>query len=82
MDDRSHVAEGEKHRESAILTLLLDPRGPWLWSIQELARELGDATDAADAVARLRAAGLVHRCHEFVFATRSASHFARLIGGL
>jgi hypothetical protein len=82
MQDRSPIAEREEHRESAILTLLLDPRGPWLWSMQELGRELGDATDAADAVARLHAAGLVHRCHEFVFATRSASHFAWLIGGL
>jgi hypothetical protein len=82
MQDRSPVAEGEEHRETVILTLLLEPGGPWLWSVQELARELGDATDAADAVARLHAAGLVHRCHEFVFATRPAAHFARLIGGL
>jgi hypothetical protein len=82
MHGRSPVADAEEHRESFILTLLLDPGGTWLWSMDELARELGDPTDAADAVARLHAAGLVHRCGEFVFATRSAAHFARLIGGL
>ncbi|MFI4985175.1 MAG: hypothetical protein ACHQAV_04205 [Solirubrobacterales bacterium] len=82
MQDRSPVADGEEHRESFVLTLLLDPDSPCVWSIDELARELGDPTDAADAVARLYAAGLVHRCGEFVFATRSAARFARLIGGL
>jgi hypothetical protein len=72
----------EEHLENVVLALLLDPHLPVLWSIDELARQLGDATDAADAVAHLRAAGLVHRCQDFVFATRAAAHFSRLIGGL
>jgi hypothetical protein len=76
------IATIEENRELAVLTLLLDPRTPWLWSIEELARELGGELDADDAVASLHAAGLVHRCNEFVFATRAAARFSRLVGGV
>jgi hypothetical protein len=76
------IATIEENRELAVLSTLLDPRTPWLWSIEELARELGGELDADDAVASLHAAGLVHRCNEFVFATRAAARFSRLVGGV
>jgi hypothetical protein len=52
---------------------------PGLWSLAELDRELksGGKQDACgchveDVVADLYAAGLIHRCGEFVSATRAA----------
>ncbi len=61
-----------------VLALLLEPRPPGLWSVQELAREVGSQILAADAVVGLHAAGLVHRVHEFVFASRTAARFDQL----
>ena len=76
------IAKIEEDGELAVLTLLLDSRTPWLWSIEELARELGSELHATDAAASLHSAGLVHRCNEFVFATRAAARFSRLVGGV
>jgi hypothetical protein len=39
----------------------------------ELASEVGSELLAIDAVAELRAAGLVHCCEQFVFPTRAAT---------
>jgi hypothetical protein len=72
----------DENREGDVLALLLDPRLPPLWSMSELARELGSELRAADAITGLHAAGLVHRCGEFVSASRAAAHFRRLLGGL
>ncbi len=58
--------------ERTILTLLLESNAPGQWSVEELAREVGGELRAIDAIVRLHAAGLVHRCHEFVWATRAA----------
>ncbi len=64
--------------EHVVLTLLLtsDPPGPW--SVQEIAQAVGSEIAAADALVGLHAAGLVHRCHEFVFPTRPAARFSQL----
>jgi hypothetical protein len=78
----SNVATGSEHSELVVLTLLLDGETPWLWSLEELARELGDEPRAADAVASLHGAGLVHRCQQFIFATYAAVRFSRLLGGI
>jgi hypothetical protein len=59
--------------ERSVLELLLDPDVPGPWSVHEIGVALGNEVRAADAIAALRAAGLVHRCHEFVFATRAAA---------
>jgi hypothetical protein len=42
------------------------------WSVEEVVREYGDEADAADALARLHAVGLIHRMGDFVWATRAA----------
>ncbi|MGO8906685.1 MAG: hypothetical protein ACLQMH_13845 [Solirubrobacteraceae bacterium] len=68
--------------EHAVLCLLMDPDAPELWSVAEVARAIGSEVDAVDALVSLHAAGLVHRCHEFVFATRPTIRLARLAGGL
>lgn len=63
--------------EQAVLALLTD-REPGLWSEDEIAREIGDRIEAADAVGALQRAGLAHRLCGFVFATRSAVRATQL----
>jgi hypothetical protein len=60
----------EDRHDKAVLALLCGSL--CAWSVEEIARELGSEVDALDAVGRLRAAGLVHCCGEFVFPTRAA----------
>lgn len=83
MRDQRSSAPRVEHRgddvEFVVLALLLDPEWPAQWSLVELAREVGCEIAVADAVVRLRAAGLVHRCGEFVFAARSAVRFCQLL---
>lgn len=65
--------------ERVVLALLLSSEGPGLWSVGELAQEVGSEVRAVDAVVGLHAAGLVHRCGEFVFVARAAARFGRLV---
>lgn len=68
--------------EHALLGLLLDERH-LIWSISELATALDRdpaTTKARDAVTRLEADGLVHRCGEFVFASRAAARTWEVCG--
>jgi hypothetical protein len=53
-----------------VLLLLFDDRMPW--TVDELGRELNSRVEAADAVASLAGAGLVHRLGDFVIPTRAA----------
>jgi hypothetical protein len=66
-------------QDFAVLALLLEPGGPAQWSLAELAREVGCELLAGEAVVRLHAAGLLHRCQGFVFASRAASRFCQLL---
>ncbi|HXQ21185.1 MAG TPA: hypothetical protein VN812_05885 [Candidatus Acidoferrales bacterium] len=79
---RGDVAQELDGAERAVLYLLLDGARPPMWSVAELGGELGSELAAMDAVAGLHGAGLVHRCHEFVFATRAAARFNALADGL
>jgi hypothetical protein len=63
----------------AILQLLLTPDIQRPWSGHELALEIGSELEVADSLARLRGAGLIHRCNEFVWASRAALEAERLI---
>jgi len=73
------VARRSDEVQFVVLALLLEPGGPAQWSLAELAREVGCELAAAEAVVRLHAAGLVHRCQGFVFASRAASRFSQLL---
>lgn len=65
--------------EAAILSLLLNSEGGCVWSVHELVRELSaPRVSVVDALANLEASSLIHRCHEFVFATRAAWRFDQL----
>jgi predicted transcriptional regulator len=66
----------ERHNQAdgnILLWLTLD-HAQRPWSVDEVARELGDRNDATDALTRLHAVGLIHRMGEFVWATRAAIH--------
>jgi hypothetical protein len=76
MHDERIPAAAEADADATVLELLTGE--PVLWSIDEIAREIGDRMTAVDAVARLHAAGLAHRLGDFVFATRAAARAARL----
>jgi hypothetical protein len=73
------VEDRDTRTEKAILGLLLDFERGGMWSVEEVVSHLSASRlDVVDGLARLHAVGLIHRVDEFVFATRSASSFARL----
>jgi hypothetical protein len=73
------MAEQERQAEGAILGLLLNFDAGSLWSVEEVVRQLSTSRlEVIDGLASLQAAGLIHRCGDFVFATRAASRFDRL----
>lgn len=78
----SHIYPDDEARvDHSVLDLLLhgDTAGPW--AEEELAREIGDRVAVVDALARLHAAGLVHRLTDgFAFASRAAVRASRLGG--
>jgi predicted transcriptional regulator len=71
-------SEADDHNDAKILGLLVDPDNQRPWSTDELIREVGDRIVVTDSLARLTAAGLIHRCREFVCATRAAVRAAAL----
>jgi hypothetical protein len=58
--------------ESAIHAMLVvaDEQRPW--SVHEVELEIGDPAGVEDALTRLHATGLMHRCGDFVWASRAA----------
>jgi hypothetical protein len=68
-DPQDHFSE--EQIDNTVLGFML-VGASWPWSVQEIARELGDETVAIDAIIRLQRTGLVHRSGEFVFPTRTA----------
>jgi len=66
--------------EEAVLDLLVGSDSHRPWSEHELALEAGDATATADAIAGLRATGLIHTTSDgFILATRPAIRYSQLI---
>jgi len=72
------VADRDAATDEAIIGLLVEDGG--LWSTDEMQRAIGDGIAAADSLARLRRAGLVNQCGDFVFASRSALEAAGIWG--
>ncbi|HEV7529028.1 MAG TPA: hypothetical protein VGO29_09040 [Solirubrobacteraceae bacterium] len=69
-DDRRGTGLSDDEIDNTVISFVLDGDA-WPWSLDEIARELGDKADAEDAVARLAGVGLVHRIADFAFPTRS-----------
>ncbi len=58
----------EERVDAELLGLLLEPAA-LVWAVDDLVRDVGDRVTLADSLARLYAAGLVHRIDPgFVFA--------------
>ena len=70
-ENPTHEPAGEPG-ERALLALLLDREEQRPWSVRELELEIGSCIEVQDSLARLHAVGLVHRCGEFVWASRAA----------
>jgi hypothetical protein len=62
----SPCVEQDETFDRAIMGLLLG-QYHGLWKIEEIEREIGDPICVQDSVARLHAAGLIHRLEDFVF---------------
>lgn len=77
--DSCATAERDRQAEGAILGLLLNFEAGSIWSVEEVVSQLSvSRLEVIDGLASLRAAGLIHRLGDFVFATRAASRFDRL----
>jgi len=76
-EKRRGTGLAEDEIDNTVVRFLLD-KPWWPWSLEEIARELGDRPDAEDAVTRLTGAGLVHRLGDFAFPTRSLRRASKL----
>lgn len=70
-------AEQDRQLDNLVLGCLLTGAS-WPWSVAELGHELESEANAIDTVNRLQRAGMLHRCGDFVFPTRSARRAAEL----
>jgi hypothetical protein len=63
--------ERDAQTDSTLLMVLLAETSHRPWSVDEIAREMGD--DPSDSLRRLYGGGLIHRLDGFVWATRAAA---------
>jgi hypothetical protein len=81
-DQRSGVDDaGPVCVERALLGVLLFSEFGGPWSVVELERDLGGDVGVIAAIDALSAAGVVHRCEGFVWATRAAARAGWLASG-
>lgn len=71
------VADEEAQTDQAVLGLLLTDSAA-IWSVEEVASEIGNLIHVTDSVNRLAGIGLVHRLDGFVFVTRAAAKATEL----
>ncbi|HEY1690310.1 MAG TPA: hypothetical protein VGF95_15755 [Solirubrobacteraceae bacterium] len=77
----SATCDEDRRVDRAIVGLLLDPSSTRPWSSSELVLELdAERPTALDGIDRLHRAGIVHRCGDFVFATRAATVLDKVLG--
>jgi hypothetical protein len=75
-------AEQDTDDDTSIMSALLVEGDQRPWSIEELARDLGDQTRAHDSIDRLQRLGLIHRTSDdLVYPTRAAIYMDRISGG-
>jgi hypothetical protein len=78
-DEHPYPGTPEHAHEGTVLDLLIDDRNERPWTMHELALEIGSPIVAADAVANLHAAGLVHKTGDgLVFIARAAARFHQI----
>jgi len=78
-DNNLDVATRDDMTASAVLSLLLATDYQGTWTRAEIERELsGSRVEVQDALAELRATGLIHVHDELVFSTRAARRMDEL----
>ncbi len=85
MSDTNHtpdLVEEARYYEREVLYALTDPDDNQpLWSVEDLAREIGHPPRVKDAIGSLHCAGLIYRTSDgFIFATRAAIRLIQIIG--
>jgi hypothetical protein len=75
-EDPQDRCEQERQIDCVVLSFMFNE--PWPWSVEEIAREYGDTTEAAASIRRLTETGLVHRLGEFVIPTHAARRAAEI----
>lgn len=70
--DQNDVLRDSRVIEAGIYDRLVTPDQQRPLAVRELVLEIGDQIEVEDALAQLHGSGLVHRCGEFVWATRAA----------
>jgi hypothetical protein len=84
MPDNRRSTEPDAHDflDQAVLQLMLDPDRQRPWSEGEIARIIGTPGDVPASLARLGAAGLVHRWSDLASATHAAVYFHEITQSL
>lgn len=70
--ERLPAHENPGQIEQAIFCTLVSSQEQRPWSVREMEMELGSPIAVEDSLRRLQAGGLIHRCGDFVWATRAA----------
>ncbi len=70
-NDEPTVIERHNASDSAVIGLLMLEISHRPWSVDEVAREMGE--DVTDSLNRLYGGGLIHRLDGFVWASRAAT---------
>ncbi len=71
-EDERQPRDDDLRIDSAILVLLNGHKEQRPWSVHEMELEIGDRIAVIDSLARLKGAGLIHRCGDFVWISRAA----------
>lgn len=67
--------------DNSIMGALLVESDQRPWSVEELARDLGNHIRAQDSINRLQRLGLIHRTNDdLVYPTKAAIHMDRISG--
>jgi hypothetical protein len=68
----SHTADMAGQIEKSIFEVLVDRDEQRPWSVAEIEQHMGGPFAIADSLMHLHRSGLIHRCGDFVWATRVA----------
>jgi len=71
-EPRVSLRDKDAQVEQAMLATLVSTEGHRPWSVHEMELEIGEHIAVIDGLRHLQSAGLIHRCHDFVWATRAA----------